>query len=103
MAGFLACVAIFSNISSTAVLLFIFMFILTYQLSIGSYYFVYVSQVTNETQNSVTVFALWFCVLIISLTTSLMIDKLQIVGTFSLFGASTVAGGLYFVYAMRST
>ena len=103
MAVFLACVAIFSNINSTAVLIFIFMFILTYQLSIGSYYFVYVSQVTNETQNSVTVFALWFCVLIISLTTSLMIEKLHIVGTFSLFGASTVFGGLYFVYAMKST
>lgn len=42
-------------------------------MSMGSYYFVYVSQVTNATQNSVAVFILWTAVLIISLVTPLMI------------------------------
>ena len=69
----------------------------------GSYYFVYVSQVTNATQNSVAVFTLWTAVLIISLVTKPMIDGLQISGTFTLFCVCTVVGGIYFLIAMRST
>jgi hypothetical protein len=104
MSVFLGLVVIFSVVNiPTLVLVMIILMILAYQLSMGSYYFVYVSQVTNATQNSVAVFSLWTAVLIISLVTKLMINGLQISGTFTLFCVCTFVGGFYFIVAMKST
>lgn len=77
--------------------------IITYQITLGSYFFVYVSQIAIETQNSVATFVLWTCVLILSLTTGAIISGLGIAGTFASFGIITLLGGIYFVYGLKST
>jgi len=77
--------------------------IVIYQCTLGSYFFVYVSQVGTESQNSVAVFTLWLIVLILSLTTGLMIESIGIIGTFGVFTAATLLGGFYFSCAMKST
>jgi hypothetical protein len=80
------------------ILVSMILMLFTYQLTSGSYYFVYVSQVANESQNSVAVFTLWSMALFYSLTTSILISTLGIVGTFSLFAIISLAGGLYYIY-----
>jgi hypothetical protein len=70
MAVCLGLVAIFALLKlQILALICIFLMIIAYQLSIGSYFLVYIAQVTNETQNSVTVFFLWTFLLIISIVT----------------------------------
>lgn len=104
MATFLFLIVVFQLIDiPIMILVSMVCMIITYQATIGSYYFVYVSQVATETQNSVAVFTLWLMVFIFSLITGNMINGIGIVGTFSLFGAITLFGGVYFIYTMRST
>lgn len=104
MSIFLGMIVLFSLIDvPIMILVSMILMITTYQISIGSYYFVYVSQVAIETQNSAAVFVLWTCVLILSLTTANIIEGLGIGGTFGLFGVSSFIGGFYFIYAMKST
>lgn len=69
----------------------------------GSYYFVYVSQVATETQNSIAIFVLWSMVLFFSFTTGLLIDGIGIVGTFGMFAAISLVGAFYFIKTMQST
>lgn len=49
------------------------------------------------------VFALWLAVLILSLATGNMISAMGIVGTFGFFAAVTGLGGIYFIFALKST
>lgn len=77
--------------------------ILTFQLTNGSYYFPYVSQVTIEVQMAFAIAVFWTCVLIISIVTSPIINAIGIVGTFSLFGVISLIGGIYFILQMKQT
>lgn len=77
--------------------------ILFYQMSMGPYFWVYVSQVANESQNSIASAMVWVSVLLLSLTTASMIEAMGIVGTFMFFSGMCFAGGLYFIRELRST
>lgn len=77
--------------------------IVTYQTTLGSYFFVYINQVTNDTQNSVAVAALWSMVLLFSFITSPLINGAGIAGTFGIFAAIVLAGGFYFMAVLKST
>ena len=52
---------------------------------------------------SVAVASLWTMVLIFSLITSPLIQGIGIIGTFGLFAAITLVGGVYFILYLRST
>ena len=104
MGTFLALIVVFQlAMVPLGILVSMIAFITSYQATIGSYYFVYVSQVTVETQNSFTVSVFWTVVLILSLTTSSIINGIKITGTFSLFAVATYLGGVYFIFALKST
>ena len=104
MGTFLALIVVFQlAMVPLGILVSMIAFITSYQATIGSYYFVYVSQVTVETQNSFTVSVFWTVVLILSLTTSSIINGIKITGTFSLFAVATFLGGVYFIFALKST
>ena len=104
MALFLGLIVVFQLTGfPTLILISMILMITTYQITIGSYYFVYVSQVAIETQNSVAVFVLWTLVLIFSLITSSLIAALGIAGTFTFFASTTLIGGLYFIKMLKST
>jgi hypothetical protein len=104
MFTFLGLIVMFQLIDvPIGVLVSMTLMIVSYQSTLGSYYFVYINQVSNETQNSVAVAALWGMVLFFSLVTSPLITGIGIVGTFALFAAITFVGGFYFLVYMRST
>lgn len=69
----------------------------------GSYYFPYVSQVTNEAQDSFAKFTFWSCVLVISTATSPLMTAIGIMGAFGAFSAISVLGGIYFYFFMKET
>ena len=77
--------------------------IVTYQTTLGSYFFVYINQVTNDTQNSVAVAALWSMVLLFSFITSPLINGVGIAGTFGIFATIVFLGGFYFMAMLKST
>lgn len=87
----------------TVILAFMVGTVFFYQITMGTQFFVYVSQVGTETQNSFTLFVLWSMVLLMSFTTGMMIETMGIAGTFGTFAFITLMGGVYFILQMRST
>lgn len=104
MGTFLGGVCLFSYLMMPQLVLVCMIgMIVTYQCNLGSYFFVYVSQVATETQNSVAVFSLWATVLALSFLTGLMINGLGIFLTFIIFMVITFAGGIFFILMMKDT
>lgn len=77
--------------------------IMAYQMSMGPYFWVYVSQVSNESQNSLAVASLWLTALTLSMTTADLIESLGIIGTFLIFAGITLIGAFYFIGSLLST
>ena len=100
----LALVSVFQAIDLPYCLLAcIMLFMFTYQSTLGSYYFVYITQVGNPSVNTIGVFFIWFWVLIISLITPPMITSLGVTVTFAVFSGCAFAGGVYFWFFMKTT
>ncbi len=81
----------------------IMLFMFTYQSTLGSYYFVYITQVGNPSISTIGVFFIWFWVLIISLITPPMITSLGVAVTFAIFSGCAFAGAVYFWLFMKTT
>jgi len=100
----LGLVAVFQAVNLPYCLLAcIMLFMFTYQCSLGSYYFVYITQVGNPSINTIGVFFIWFWVLIISIITPPMIDSLGVSATFAIFSGCAFTGAVYFWFFMKST
>jgi hypothetical protein len=80
-----------------------FLTLLAFQLTMGSYFFVYVQQIACETQNSVVLTTLWTWVLVLSLSTSYIISGFGVAGTFGAFSVTTLLGGVYLLFRMKET
>jgi hypothetical protein len=72
-----------------------------WQISGGSFFFVYVSQVANETQTSVANFTLWLTLLIVQ--TSILVDGLGLAVNFGIFAIATILGTIRFAIYMKRT
>ena len=83
----------------TAIVFFQFVF----QITLGTYLFVYYSQIAGETINSVATFCLWTTTLIINTLMPYMIDGMGASGTFAVFAICSLIGGIINVIFMRDT
>ena len=100
----LALVSIFNYLGlESCLLVCIMLFTFTYQSTLGSYFFVYLAQVGNETINSIGTFITWFTVLIISWLTPYLINNLGVTWTFTIFSICAFVAAVYFIIFQRST
>ena len=65
-----------------------------YQLSMGTYMFVYVVQVAEERAQTLGIGVTWFFVTILTLTTNTLFETLGNAGTFWLFAGLTIVGAV---------
>ena len=74
-----------------------------YQLSMGTYMFVYVVQVAEERAQTLGIGVTWFFVTILTLTTNTLFDTLGNAGTFWMFAGLTLAGAVVIQLVVRET
>ena len=85
-------------------LLFIQLFLFTYQATQGSFTFVYLGQVCSDTGLSLGTMSLWLSVLIISIITGPLFESgLGSAGTFWLFGVLTLIGFVLLLFTIKDT
>lgn len=65
-----------------------------YQLSMGTYMFVYVVQVAEERAQVLGIGVTWFFVTILTLITNTLFDTLGNAGTFWMFAGLTIVGAV---------
>ena len=65
-----------------------------YQLSMGTYMFVYVVQVAEERAQVLGIGVTWFFVTILTLITNMLFDTLGNAGTFWMFAGLTIVGAV---------
>ena len=73
-----------------------------YQLTLGSFYFVYVSQVGGEAINSVAIAALWCSTLLVNTMMAPLTKAVHPVGTFAIFSIMSLVGAIFSIVFMRS-
>jgi len=78
-------------------------FLATFQLTLGTYSWVYLSQVACEEGLSLATFILWVAVLIITLTTGPMFDVMKPAGVFGFFSVSCILSFVYFFIFLKET
>lgn len=97
-------ISLFSILNvSNGVLVCIILFGCTYQLTLGSFQFVYFSQVAGESLNSIATFSLWSSTLIVNTLMPILIANLGAGGTFGVFAVCSVLGGVYTMCFMKDT
>ena len=74
-----------------------------YQITLGSFTWVYVGQVAEEKAASLAIFNIWFFVFVLALTTNSLFNGLGNQGTFWLFSGLTLAGAIIFIFTIRET
>lgn len=84
-------------------IVFIMLFLASYQATIGCYFWNYVAVVSNEAQNSVASVTLWAGVLFFSLTSNTIIKALGQIVIFYSFGGICLFGGLIFILYLKET
>ena len=89
--------------ANTLVLVFIMVFLTVYQASQGSYFWPYIAQVSSDTSNSVASMVLWSGVLVMAIFSQTFFDDLTIVGTFYMFFAFNLVGGIFVTICMKET
>lgn len=72
------------NLSSNVIVLFVFLHILGFSISLGPISVLYVSEIMEDI--SVMIILLWVLTLIVSLVSDFMINQLGIAKTFLIFG-----------------
>ena len=76
-------------------------FLTTYQLTLGTYGWVYIGQVACDEALSMATFTLWGFVLILSLVTDSMFSGLGNAGTFAFFSVCSLASSVFFFFFLR--
>jgi hypothetical protein len=75
----------------------------TFQSSLGSFLYVYLAQVANETVVGLAISFGWFTCFIISLIVPPMLKTIGIYGTFSFFALFAFVGAVFFQILMKPT
>ena len=78
-------------------------FLATFQLTLGTYAWVYLGQVACDEGLAVATAVLWLCVLVLSLVTSSMFSVMHNVGTFGFFAVCTLISSAFFHWFLRET
>ena len=100
----LTLIALFSYYQiSYGLLICMILFQFTYQTTLGSYFFVYVSQVGGSSINSWAVFWIWLGVLMVNFMTQPLMETFTLSGLFALFSVFSLAASLYLKMCMRCT
>jgi len=100
----LALAAMFNHLGLPyGLLICVMVFHISYQISLGSYFFTYIAQVGNPSINTIGVFFTWFWILIISLITPPLIANLGVSITFWIYSGFAIGGGVYIWFQMRAT
>ena len=79
------------------------LFIISYQISQGSFFFVYTASVGTETHNSLGVGAIFGFAFLVSLTTGTLISWLQFIPFFGLTAVLMIVGFFFFWRMMKCT
>ncbi|CDW72682.1 sugar transporter family protein [Stylonychia lemnae] len=105
MALLLFLVGLFSFLKfNNVMLIMILLFLLIFQQSDGPIFYMYASEITQDTGLGFAFLSLKGSGLIISLTTEYLMDSvLQPSGAFLLFACITLAGAIFFIFAMKET
>ena len=104
MAIFMIVIAVFAiEKMNTALVVFMMVFLATYQFTLGTFAWVYLGQVASDEGMSLGVGALWFFVLILAIITGDLFDALGNAGTFFLFAGFCLASAVLFFFFLRET
>ena len=88
---------------NTLVVIAMMVHLTIYQLSMGTFLFVYVAQVAEERAQTLGIGVTWFFVTILTLITNTLFDKLGNAGTFWLFAGLTLVGAVVIQLVIRET
>ena len=88
---------------NTPLVVMMMVFLASYQFTLGTYTWVYLGAVTCEEALSLGTGCIWGGVVIISLVTPTLMDKLQTSGTFFLFAGGSLLSCIFFYFMLRET
>lgn len=74
---------------------------LSFQSTVGSFYFVYMSQVSTEPHFSLAIMGVWLTALLLSFATPAMINSWGVAGCFGTFAVVTGVGVVYLYFNMK--
>ena len=104
MAIALGLIGLFAQMNlNTWVVIMMMIHLTIYQLSMGTYMFVYVAQVAEERAQTLGIGVTWFFVTVLTLLTNTLFDTLGNAGTFWLFGGLTLIGAIVLQFVIRET
>jgi len=104
MSLFMIIIAAFAIVEMNNLLVVFMMFFLaTYQWTLGTFSWVYLGQVASDEGLSMGVGTLWFSVLILSISTNSMFDKMGSAGTFFFFASTSFLSAVYFFFFLKET
>ena len=88
---------------STLLVVTMMVFLASYQFTLGTYTWVYLGAVTCEEGLSMGTGCIWGGVVVISLITPTLMDKLETYGTFFLFAGGSLLSFVFFFFMLRET
>ena len=104
MGLFLFLIGLFAKYGKNNILVVCMMLdLFIYQITLGTYTWVYIGQVAQERSASLAVFTIWFFVFVLALTTNSIFAGLGNAGTFWLFSGMTIVGGILILITHKET
>lgn len=100
---FMAFVALFSELidQPNLVLIFILLFLMSFQASQGSFFFTYVAEIAEDAGVAWANFTLFTFILILSLTTGVLFDGLGTGFTFMVFAICNLIGTILYILILK--
>ena len=89
--------------ANNILVVFIVIFLVFFQLTMGTYAWVYLGQVNCDEGLSIGTLVLWTGALILTLYTNKMFDEIGKTGTFCIFGAISLVSFVFFFFMLRET
>ena len=86
---------------NSLLVVFMMIFLFVFQITLGTYSWAYIGAVACDTGLSIGTFILWGWVLVLSIFTGKMFDKMQSWGTFLFFGLLCLASTVFFCLQLR--
>lgn len=100
----MGCVSVLASQKMDTLLVgFMMLFLFVFQLTLGTYSWVYLGKVACDEGLSIGVGILWGSVLILSLVTNTMFDKLGNWGTFMFFAVCSLLSAVFFFFFLKET
>ena len=88
---------------NTLLVVIMMVFLAVYQLTLGTYCWVYLGAVACDEGLSIGTGVIWFGVLILTVSTNTMFDKMGSAGVFFFFAAGSFASAVFFFFFLKET